>query len=805
MPSRSSDLPDPEEPLDAASAQEPAAPDSPAGAVGSPRNGPQSAFEMTEESDPSSVIEDLLDRWEEAQEAGKAISVEELCISYPRLLPEVRSRIARLQAIDGRIGSAMPSGADQAMDLSEAKLPIVSTIEELEFLQRGGLGAVYVGEDMVAHRRVAVKFLHGHLACDPLCRERFALEAEVTARLEHPGVIPLYGIGENDTGDPFYAMRFIDGHSMDEAIRDLYGQESGNPLIRVEQDRRYRKLLNDFVSVCKTIAYAHNRGIVHRDIKPANVMLGRYGETIVVDWGLAVPVIRDETFRQSGEATLMPVTSGDSSTSGQGAGTPVYMSPEQASKLAPTPASDIYSLGATLYKILSGKTAVDGNSIVEIKEKVIDGRVKPLRDVRASVPPPLASIAQRAMALKPTDRYRTALAMAEDVEAFLADESVSAHQESWPSKIMRLTRRHRSATQTAVIALSLGAILAAFAFVTLGAYATRETFLRKDAEAAKGKATEAQQNAERLGRESLALSAQFLAKSIANEIDLRWRILEAEAASPRLRDLVLSLNERLPDVPVDPNREGNVKLLSTLEKGPLELQSWLQARYINNQYAVKTESWVVQSGDGTQVARVPIGNSIGRNFRHRDYFHGLGYDLSPSEASDTDESMGPLSGRIVHMSAAYESTNTGTLKVSFSVPIHDGEVDQPNRNQVGVVGMSIEVGDFAMDGDTWLVDTRADQFKEQKGMLLQHPNLGQRSQDDVLPHLSNDVVDRLIELRRRRVVEMRAAQNLSPDGVILDIIDPVDETDRTVAVEPVIIRGRPDRIADTGWIVVVVE
>jgi len=189
------------------------------------------SYEETAESDFGPVVEDLLDRWEEAAESGQPIAVEDLCRSYPQLLPEVRSRIARLQAIDGRIGAGL-----EAKSLADAKLPIQSTIEELEFLQRGGLGAVYVGEDMSAHRRVAVKFLHTHLASDPICRERFALEAEVTARLEHPGVIPLYGIGENEHGDPFYAMRFIDGHSMDELIEQLHQSKSRgktNPLERL--------------------------------------------------------------------------------------------------------------------------------------------------------------------------------------------------------------------------------------------------------------------------------------------------------------------------------------------------------------------------------------------------------------------------------------------------------------------------------------------------------------------------------------------------------------------------------------------
>ncbi|TWU44010.1 Serine/threonine-protein kinase PknD [Novipirellula aureliae] len=700
-------------------------------------------------------------------------------------------------------------------DLHGAKLPIHSTIEELEFLQRGGLGAVYVGEDMLVHRRVAVKFLHQHLASEPMCLERFALEAEVTARLEHPGVIPLYGVGQTDEGTPFYAMRFIDGQSMDDLVMTLHNPVPENPAKHgsatgrsggaIENDPRYRLLLNHFVSVCKTIAYAHNRGIVHRDIKPANVMLGKYGETIVVDWGLAIPVVRDEPFRQSGENTLMPVPAGESSTSGHGAGTPLYMSPEQASMLAPTPASDIYSLGATLYKILCGRAPVDGSSLVEVKQRVIDGQITPLRDIRTHVPPALASIAYKALSLKPSHRYSTALKMAEDVEAFLADQPVAAHKESWLARSMRVARHNRSATQTALVALAIGSILTVFALLTLGAYATRERYLRKDAQAAQTEAAEAQQRAERLRSESMAMSAKFLANSIANEIDLRWRILEAEASSPVLRQLIVELNKKVPTASVDPDRDDGGLVLEQLEPARSQLQNWLQARYIDNQRAVKSVSWFVQGVDGTQLARVRPSESIGRNYRHRDYFHGLGRDFDLAEMLAANEQPKPLVGKLVYMSVAYQSTNTHALQVSFSVPIYDAEVEQYARKKIGVMAMSVELGDFAMDPNTWLIDTRPDQFAGQRGMLLQHPKLGQRSETDEPPHLDEAWVGQMLERRRQR---MRRSDPIGSEDTaenVSMIQDPIEQTMTMAATEPIIVHGRPAEIADTGWIVVVTE
>ena len=758
--------------------------------------------------DPSiddEAIDDLLDQWEEARDAGKSIDIETLCKDQPNLIDEVRSRLAKLAAIDGRIGAGVTGLKPH--DVTGTSLPIETVITDLRFLQSGGLGAVYVGEDSSTHRSVAVKFLHPHLAADPLCRQQFAMEAEVTSRLEHPGVIPMYGIGQSETGDPFYAMRFIDGMSMDEQIERLYRFENSEPKQRVEHDRRYRKLLTDFVSVCQTIAYAHNRGIVHRDIKPANVMLGKYGETIVVDWGLAVPVVRDEKFRRSGEATLMPASNKESSknaSSGLGAGTPAYMSPEQASKLSPTPASDIYSLGATLYKIVSGMPAVDGESIVEIKQKVIDGRIEPVSRVRSTVAKPLAAIVTKAMSLRPIDRYETALRMAEDVEAYLADESVSSYHEPFIGRVLRLARRHRSAAQTAILAITLGSILATFALLSLGAYATRETRLRRDAEAAKENAVEARTHADQLRKQSMALSAQFLAKSIANEIDLRWRILESEAASPKVREMMAAVNDKAAKGLLDPDRDDGGLLLSALDPGWTVLQSWVQNRFIKHQPAIKSDSWFAQGRSGYQFARAPMGNSVGRNYRHRDYFNGLGYDITIDELARQSKPIEPLVNRIVHMSAVYESTNTQTLKVTFSVPVHDREPERSSRKVIGIIGMSIELGDFAMDPNTWLVDTRPDQFNEQRGLVLQHPELGQRSGDDELPHLSKPLVQKLMELRQKRVEAVgRLDERGSP--MVLQLDDPITGQTRTVAAEPVLIRGRPDRVADTGWIVIVTE
>src|SRR5262249_14262285 len=149
-------------------------------------------------------------------------------------------------------------------------------------------------------------------------RARFVLEAEITGGLEHPGVVPVYGLGLYPDGRPFYAMRFIQGDTLRDAVKRFHTSREGFDSLA------FRQLLGRFVDVCQAVAYAHSRGVLHRDLKPGNVMLGKYGETLVVDWGLAKPVSRGETRQVGDELTLRPSSgSGDGATQmGSVIGTP---------------------------------------------------------------------------------------------------------------------------------------------------------------------------------------------------------------------------------------------------------------------------------------------------------------------------------------------------------------------------------------------------------------------------------------------------------------------------------------------------
>jgi tetratricopeptide (TPR) repeat protein/tRNA A-37 threonylcarbamoyl transferase component Bud32 len=367
-------------------------------------------------------------------------------------------------------GPVATSPTPRAGDSGQAAASAVPTdsgrYQPLRFHARGALGEVHVALDAELHREVALKRIQPPRADDPDSRRRFLLEAEITGRLEHPGIVPVYGLVQDADGQPCYAMRFIQGESLQEAIKRFHEADKGgrDP---GERSLALRQLLSRFIAVCNAVAYAHSRGIVHRDLKPANVMLGKYGETLLVDWGLAKAVARGEEARAGGEDTLAPTATGDGNGTamGQAVGTPAYMSPEQASGRWDLvgPASDIYGLGATLYAVLTGQPPFKGEPGAlppgALLERVKRGEFPRPRKRKAAVPPPLEAVCLKAMARKPEDRYATALGLAADVEHWLADEPVSAYAEGWATRARRWTRRHRVLVTGVAVAVVAAVLL----------------------------------------------------------------------------------------------------------------------------------------------------------------------------------------------------------------------------------------------------------------------------------------------------------------------------------------------------------
>ncbi len=736
---------------------------------------------MSDEADLSntitdeSVIEDLLDEYEDACQRGVSVDILELCRNHPHLAIEVQLRVQKLQKINRKLAGQI--------EPTPVALSFETQVANLKYLAKGGLGIVYAGSDVGLNRQIAVKFMHADRAGDATGREYFRLEAEVTGRLEHPGVIPLYGFGESKSGVPYYAMRLIDGQTLDATIKEFYAQQA---LDGKFDNVQFRNMLQSFISVCKTIAYAHNRGIVHRDIKPDNVMLGRYGETIVVDWGLALPVAREERFRMSGENTLVPLSGSSSRGSHHAAGTPAYMSPEQASNLAAAPASDIYSLGSTLFKILTGVAPVTGDSLTEIRTKILEGRIPKPSELNAALDPALDAICKKSMAVQPQDRYATALELATEVERYLADEPVAAYTESSTERLGRFLRRNRLATIVALTGMTACLFLVGLSAVWLASANSSERAAHAMAEQSR--------------RENLGTSAKFLAKSVAYEIELYWKVLESEAESPKLRALLMQANEE--------KKSTGRHAPQTME----EMQRWLEKRYIASGTTVKTLAWVINSLDGTQVARVPEAASIGQNFAHRDYFHAMGRDFGPSELAERGPLV-PLADKEVYASTVYQGSNTQTLLITFAVPLWSAPRDEPSRERIGVLAFPVELGEFSLGSRAILVDTRPDHLRGKAGLVLNHANLGPQGLNDNTPYLSPEDLETARQIALDRQTDEML--NLPRSNIVESFFDPVDNTRRLSAIEPVIIRGRKqlnsslDRatasMGDTGWVVIAVE
>jgi serine/threonine protein kinase len=329
----------------------------------------------------------------------------------------------------------------------------------------GGLGVVYVARDEELHREVALKQIKERYCHDGDSQTRFVAEAEITGGLEHPGIVPVYGLGKDEHGRPYYAMRFIRGESLRDAVDRFHQAGAAGPgRDRGQSELELRRLLGQFIDVCEAIAYAHSRGVVHRDLKPANIMLGRYGETLVVDWGLAKAVGRDEVAARAspGELTLRPSSGSDAAMTASGAalGTPAFMSPEQAAGRLDDlgPPSDVYGLGATLYYLLTGRAPFKGGDLQNLLSAVQQGAFPPPRQVTRSVPVALEAICLKAMARHPADRYASAQALAGDIEHWMADEPVSAYREGPPARLARWARRHRSTVVLGIAALVLTTI-----------------------------------------------------------------------------------------------------------------------------------------------------------------------------------------------------------------------------------------------------------------------------------------------------------------------------------------------------------
>jgi len=402
---------------------------------------------------------------------------------------------------------------------------------------RGGMGRVLLVHDTHIGRDIALKELlperTGSKAAgatpqtNPILA-RFVQEARITGQLEHPAIVPVYELGYRADGTLYYTMKLVRGKTLATALRECAGL----------RDRL--GLLTHFVNLCQAIAYAHSRKVIHRDLKPGNVMVGEFGETVVIDWGLAKIRGRQDDARDAMSETLQVFRTSEEhdaakTQEGLAMGTPAYMAPEQARGELDSVGerSDVYALGAVLYELLTGRPPFAGKSSREIIEQVLTQDPLPVESIESDAAPELAAICHRAMQREPADRYATAKELAEEVSRFLSGALVATYDYSAKEQVQRFVKRNRAILVTATAGLlfvfAIG-IVYNLRLVSTNSQLTesvaQETAARLEADDARTEASEAQLLAE----ENFRVAGQAIERMFTDVSESEF--LAAPGASP---------------------------------------------------------------------------------------------------------------------------------------------------------------------------------------------------------------------------------------------------------------------------------
>lgn len=343
-----------------------------------------------EEADPR--LATILRAYLEAQDAGAAPDRAELLARHPDFRAELEAFFEGAERVEACGRWLVPAPARSLAGETVAGYRIQ------EEIGRGGMGVVYKAVQPTLGRTVALKLLPGGDAGDT---DRLLAEARSAARLDHPGIVPIFEVGSHD-GRPFLAMAFVDGETL--AARALRGPLPCREAARIVRD------------VALAVRHAHEHGVIHRDLKPANILVTPEGQPRVTDFGLA---------KRSGEATL--------SSDGQVLGTPAYMPPEFAAgeAIQAGPAADVYGLGAVFYTLLTGRAPFRGETVLETIRRVAYDEPVPPRETNPLVERPAEAICLRCLEKNPRHRYASAQALADDLGRYLADEVPHAEQLGW--------------------------------------------------------------------------------------------------------------------------------------------------------------------------------------------------------------------------------------------------------------------------------------------------------------------------------------------------------------------------------------
>jgi WD40 repeat protein/tRNA A-37 threonylcarbamoyl transferase component Bud32 len=386
---------------------------------------------------------EMLMQAEDLRAQGGTVEPAELCKDCPELLPELvrllRGTDAVQQLLSAPVSATQPDGRAVATAVPPGVLPQVRGYEIQRELGRGGMGVVYEANQQALGRRVALKVLPTLPGQDPRRVSRFKREVRAAARLHHTNIVPVFEVGE-DAGLWFYAMQYIPGQPISDVLSAIRRHAPGSVGLGgsspdADPARYFREVATAGKQVAEALACAHDHGVLHRDIKPANLIADDSGRVWVTDFGLAK--IENEDLTQSG--TVL--------------GTLRYAAPEQI-RGAPDARSDLYSLGLTLYELLTLKPAFDADSPLQLLDRVAHTEPPRPRSIDPRIPADLETIVLKAIDKEPARRYQSAGELAADLQRFLADEPIRARPIGIGERLVRWARR-----RPALAALSCGLLL----------------------------------------------------------------------------------------------------------------------------------------------------------------------------------------------------------------------------------------------------------------------------------------------------------------------------------------------------------
>lgn len=674
-----------------------------------------------------------------------------------------------------------------------------------ELLGAGGMGNVYKARHSQMGRQRALKVIKPHFveAGHEEVIRRFYREIQAIGHLEHPNIVVAIDSSTPTDKTHYLVMEYVDGIGADTLL-----QRNG-PLGVSEACEIIRQ-------AAIGLEYIHRQQMVHRDIKPSNLMIATSSDgslevaadpsnlepvapavVKILDLGLALLVTDDQPrLTQMGHGAM---------------GTAMYMSPEQWSTTSVDIRSDIYSLGCTLYHLLTGRPPYYDSDLKP--QRAHEKAPLPNQFGRSDVPKSLQKVVRKMMAKRPQDRYSRPAEVVEALAPLAVDSQLNTLVErhkrsvgttlaggetlaggtpasdtlsprlppgsqslSWESTQPRPLWR-RMVTPLAIVAAIGTAVLMA---------AVSNQLKDERAKSLQAKRTKL-----------VSLSKQ-VAPRLADEIDKRLEILERKARSTEIRSAMTALYQgRAEAEQADGNPVEDRGLWAPV-------QQWLNETVGENRNRVAFDSWFITDNSGLQLARYPQKSTIGRSYASRDYFHGMGRNLTDEEVNELNPQ--PLTEK--HISSVYRSSSTNLLKVAFSVPI------RAKDNQVlGVFAMSINLGAFKVLEDTEmlpppleavLIDLRPDSLGDgtQRGLVLHHPELGKYDIVTDPFRLSPELLTKVKTTLDRRN-RFQSATNPIISGYS-DLLDRPGHGEYIGAFEPVVIRNL-DGQTDTEWLIIMQE